>query len=119
VPSPYNEVTMFRAIPATHSLEQTPLAPGLPLQVRIGIEDIDYDVHDLSPRGFAIIWSRPLPPDATAHVSFRLAPGLSISLQATARSWQADSERQWFEFGDVDRDILAVLLLASGTSIVH
>lgn len=110
---------MFRAIPATHPLEQTPIASGLPLQVRIGIEDIDYDVHDLSPTGFAIIWSTPLAPDTMAHVSFRLAPGLSISVQATARTWQADSERQWFEFGDVDRDILAVLLLTSGTSIVH
>jgi hypothetical protein len=110
---------MFRATPVISPLDQAPIVSALQLQVRIGIEDADYDVHDLSSNGFAITWASPLPADSPVHVSFRLAPGLSISLQATARTWLEDSQRQWFEFGDVDRDILAVLLLTSGTAIVH
>lgn len=110
---------MFRATRATNAFDHMPIASALPLQVRIGIEDGEYDVHHLSSNGFAITPLSPLAPDTLTHVSFRLAPGLSVSLQAKARTWQAGSERQWFEFGDVDREILAVLLLSSGTSLVH
>jgi hypothetical protein len=74
-------------------------------------------VYNLSPTGFAINSPTPLAPDTLTHMSFRLAPGLSISLQTRARTWQLESEQQWFEFADVDRDILAVLLLSNGSSV--
>jgi hypothetical protein len=110
---------MFRTTPVTTATQPTPPATETPLQVRLGIEDVDYEGHDLSSTGFAISSPAPLTPGTLTHVSFRLAPGLSISLQTRARTWQMDSEQQWFEFGDVDRDILAVLLLSNQSSLVH
>jgi hypothetical protein len=110
---------MFRTTDVTATTQTTPLAGATPLQVRIGIEDVDYEVYDLSPTGFAINSPAPLAPGTLTHVSFRLAPGLSISLQTRARTWRVESEQQWFEFGDVDRDILTVLLLSNESSLVH
>lgn len=108
---------MFRTTDVTPAAPSTPLAAATPLQARIGIEDVEYEVYNLSPTGFAINSPRPLAPDTLTHMSFRLAPGLSISLQTRARAWQLESEQQWFEFADVDRDILAVLLLSNESSV--
>lgn len=110
---------MFRTTRIATAVEDRLAASTAPLHVRIGIEDVEYDVQDLSAHGFAITRPSPLAPDTRTHVSFRLAPGLSISLQATARTWQAASARQWFDFGEVDRDILRLLLMSTQTSIVH
>jgi hypothetical protein len=112
---------MFRANTFSNTTPETALLTGAPLQVRIGIDDADYEVHDLSPTGFSIASAPQLARDTATpvHVSFALTPRLSISLRAVARGWQAPEQRQWFDFVDADRDILAVLLLASDTTVVH
>ncbi len=85
----------------------------------MGIDETEYRVHALSASGFAITPAEPIGSETVVHACFRVGAGLSISLQATARFWLPGSDRQWFEFGAVDREILNLLLTWSETSIVH
>lgn len=112
---------MFRANTISNTTPETPLLATSPLQARIGIDDVGYEVHDLSPTGFSIASGEKssLDPAAPVHVSFSVTPRLSISLRAVARPMRAREDRQWFDFIDADRDILTVLLLAHDATVVH
>ena len=94
-------------------------AGRLKLTVRLGLEDLDYRVRDLSAAGFEISPLRPLAQGSLVHVSFQVPQGLSISVRAIARRWQGSSGRQWFDFTDVDREVINLLLLATEGAGVH
>ncbi|MFO7302132.1 MAG: PilZ domain-containing protein [Acidobacteriota bacterium] len=91
----------------------------LQVTARLGLEDLEYRVRELSADGFAISPLRPLAPGSVVHVSFQLPAGLSISVRAVARRWHGSSGRQWFEFTDVDREVINLLLLATESTGVH
>lgn len=92
--------------------------PPPPLRVRIGISDEEHRVLRLTARGFALRLPTPVRAGARIHVSFRLRAGLSISLETTARQADEASKTQWFDFVEVDRDLLN-LLLSQNSSTVH
>lgn len=92
---------------------------GTPLHVRIGIDDIEYRVGLLSCEGFSAVAAPPLPNGVITHVSLRLGYGVSVSVQATARTWNPDVAIQWYDFTNVDREVLTLLMLASAPASVH
>lgn len=89
------------------------------LTVRLGLEDLEYHVRELAGTGFAISPLRPLAPGSIVHVTFQIPAGLSISIRAIARRWQGRSGQQWFDFTDVDREVINLLLLAAESQGIH
>lgn len=108
---------MLRPSHTPPAAEASTMAPVL--RVRIDLEEFDYPVHDLTADGFSISPIRPLAPGTSVHIAFHVPSGLSISIQAIARSWQDDPDLQWFEFTDIDREVINLLLLATETIGVH
>lgn len=104
--------------PSTRKADR-PADHGTPLHVRIGIDDIEYRVGLLSREGFSAVAAPPLPSGVLTHVSLRLGYGVSVSVQATARTWNPDVAIQWYDFTNVDREVLTLLMLASAPASVH
>jgi hypothetical protein len=102
----------------TRSVTEETDTTALSVRVRLGIENSEYRVLELTARGFAIPLATPMPAGTRLHVSFRLRAGLSISLEAAARAHEASSNAQWFDFVGVDRDVLN-LLLSRDAWVVH
>ena len=89
------------------------------MYVRINLEDRHYQVHDLTPNGFSITATRPVSQGTGAHVSFKMPGGLTVSVEAVAATCEDGAPLQWFEFVDVDREVIGLLMMASATTGVH
>lgn len=108
-----------RAMSKKRSFRSAASALSETLHVRIGIDDVEYRVDLLTREGFSVVAAPPLPSGVVTHVSLRVGYGLSVSVQATARTWNPDGATQWYDFTNVDREVLMLLMLASAPASVQ
>lgn len=90
------------------------------IRVRLGIEEADHGLHEITGRSFSIALSSPLPIGTRLFVAFRLPDvGLSISMEAAAGPWERNTGVQRFTFVEPAQELVNLLLLSSDTPAVH
>lgn len=105
--------------PTEPSLTRQSRAEPPVVSVRLNLEDHEYRVHDLTPDGFSVAGLRPVRKGLVTHASFTVPEGLTISVKAVAAACEHGATLQWFDFVDVDREVIRLLMMAAGTTGVH